>query len=144
MVYTTESALETQKLGALLVPHLRPGMVFGLEGGLGSGKTELVRGVMDVLNPNAIVRSPSFSLVNTYETPQFLIHHFDFYRLNDASELWEIGYDEYLNPDSVVFIEWAQLCAEQLPSHLLSIAYLEAQGDTRKIEFPFDLQGDEE
>ena len=140
MIYKTNSSDETQALGRSLARHLTPGMVFGLEGGLGSGKTELVRGVMDALNPSAVVRSPSFSLVNTYDTPKFLVHHFDFYRLNEGAELWEIGFDEYINPDSVAFIEWAQICADQLPKDLIYIAFTEAVGDSRIISIDFEEQ----
>ena len=114
-------------------------MVFALEGSLGSGKTELVRGVMDALNPSAIVRSPSFSLVNSYETPNFMVHHFDFYRLNESTELWEIGYDEYINPDAVAFIEWAKICADQLPATIIPITFLEAHQNFRQIEIGIEV-----
>ncbi len=137
--YTTNSSLETQELGRKLVSLVQPGDVVALEGGLGSGKTELVRGFMKELNPKAIVRSPSFSLVNTYDCDRFPVSHFDFYRLNSADELFEIGYEEYINPDTVCLIEWAQMFEESLPANTKYIKFIEAEGDRRVIECDVDL-----
>lgn len=139
MRFVTESSEETQALGSRLAKVIKPGDVFALEGGLGSGKTELVRGVVDALNPEAIVRSPSFALVNSYDTPVFPVHHFDFYRIHDSGELWEIGYDEYLNPDAVCFIEWAHLCKESLPKNIHTIRFVEAHDDHRVIESDMEI-----
>lgn len=137
--YETFSSEETQLLGRKLVSQVAPGDVVALEGGLGSGKTELVRGFMKELNPKAIVRSPSFSLVNTYECDLFPVSHFDFYRLNSPDELFEIGYEEYINPDTVCLIEWAQMFEESLPSNTKFIKFVEAEGDRRVIESDVDL-----
>lgn len=139
MIIETNSREETQNLGRKLSKVLSPGMVVALEGDLGVGKTELVRGVMLELNPTAIVRSPSFSLVNSYPTPNFAVNHFDFYRLNMAEELFEIGYDEYISPDSVTFIEWAQMFETALPFDVKIIKFLEADGDYRKIDCEIEL-----
>ncbi len=130
----TNSREETQALGAKLATILKAGDVVALEGGLGSGKTELVRGFMYQLNPQAIVRSPSFSLVNSYPTDNFPVNHFDFYRLTEADDLFEIGYDEYLSPDAVCFIEWAQMFEDSLPANTKIIRFVEATGDRRIIE----------
>ncbi len=139
MRFETNSAEETRALGEKLVTLLAPGDVVALEGDLGSGKTELVRGLMDALDPLAIVRSPSFSLVNSYETEQFVVNHFDFYRLGGADELFEIGFDEYVNAQSVCLIEWAEMFEEALPSETKYIRFIAAAADHRVIESDIDF-----
>lgn len=135
----THSREETQELGKRLAGLLKPGDVIALEGDLGSGKTELVRGVMLALNPSQVVRSPSFSLVNSYNTPNFPVHHFDFYRLHSADDLFEVGYEEYLSPEAVCFIEWAQMFEEALPKGVKIIHFVEASEDVRVIESDFEF-----
>ncbi|MGM0444013.1 MAG: tRNA (adenosine(37)-N6)-threonylcarbamoyltransferase complex ATPase subunit type 1 TsaE [Fibrobacterota bacterium] len=135
----THSPQETRRIGAALVPLLHPGDVIALEGGLGSGKTELIRGFMDAVSPDTVVHSPSFSLVNTYETAQFRVHHFDFYRLSAPEELFEIGFDEYLEENALVFIEWAALFEDALPGSTHIIKWIHAKKDLRRISLPFDI-----
>jgi len=108
--------------------------VYGLIGSLGSGKTEFVRGFIAALAPDAHVCSPSFTLVNTYRTDSFPVHHFDFYRLNTADELIEIGYEEYIsNDEAVVFIEWADMFPEVLPESVRYIRFTEDEKHVRII-----------
>ena len=81
------------------------------------------------------MRSPTFTLVNVYETPSFPVYHFDFYRLNDASEFTEIGLAEYLEGEGVCLIEWAELFLDELPRSALRTVRLEDTGDgCRRIE----------
>jgi tRNA threonylcarbamoyladenosine biosynthesis protein TsaE len=135
----SHSAEETRLLGKETAYCLSSGDIIALSGGLGSGKTEFVRGVMSVLNPVQIVRSPSFSLVNTYESPQFLLHHFDFYRLSFADELFEVGFDEYVYSEAVCLIEWADMFPEVLPGHTKYIRFTHAYENVRHIESDIQL-----
>ena len=130
----TTSPEETRVLGATLAGESTEGMVYGLIGDLGSGKTEFVRGFVAALSSDAVVRSPSFSLVNTYETDTFTIHHFDFYRLVDISELFEIGFTEYLAGNAVCLIEWADRFFEALPEGTKYIRFFEESETVRNIE----------
>lgn len=133
-VITTHSSEETQMIGNRLVSILKVGDIVVLTGDLGSGKTELVRGFMRELNPSAVVRSPSFSLVNSYESAQFNVNHFDFYRLASSDDLFEIGFDEYISSNSVNFIEWGEMFPEVLPKDYLYFNFKEADEDKRVIE----------
>ncbi|ERP38865.1 tRNA (adenosine(37)-N6)-threonylcarbamoyltransferase complex ATPase subunit type 1 TsaE [Chitinivibrio alkaliphilus] len=117
MQFTTHSAQETRLIGERLASLLSPGAVVALEGDLGSGKTELVRGYMSRVFPGEIVHSPSFSIVNTYGSGEQYVHHFDFYRLHSPDELFEIGFSEYLESTAVVFIEWADMFPHVIPPH---------------------------
>lgn len=88
--------------------EIHPPKVVLLSGAMGSGKTTLVRGLMDIWNgPPAT--SPTFSLVNEYRLPNGLVYHFDLYRLESVEELEEIGFEEYLQAEAISLIEWPEL-----------------------------------
>jgi tRNA threonylcarbamoyladenosine biosynthesis protein TsaE len=126
---------ETRNWGARFAGISRPGCLYVLEGELGAGKTEFVRGFVAALNPDAAVRSPSFSLCNIYETGPFPVYHFDFYRLTDATELDEIGFDEYATGDGVCLVEWGTLFPEILPPHARVIRFTDRGAGNRDIEW---------
>jgi tRNA threonylcarbamoyladenosine biosynthesis protein TsaE len=136
MKTTTVSAGATRALGARMAAAARPGDVIVLEGELGAGKTEFVRGFVAALNPSAPVRSPSFSICNIYETKEFPVYHFDFYRLTDASEFGEIGFDDYMAGEGVCLIEWGTLFPEVLPKEVKVIRFMDAGNGVREIDVP--------
>ena len=130
----TQNAQETRALGFALGQQLKPGDVLALEGGLGAGKTELVRGLCRGLQvPEEIdVQSPTFTIANVYPGPTPL-YHVDLYRVNDAKELYNIGLEEYLYGDGVCAVEWFSLCPEALPKRYLSIQLDFIGAESRKI-----------
>jgi len=96
----------TIALGAAIAPHLRRGDVVYLTGDLGMGKSTLARGLIRALtHPDQDVPSPTFTLIQGYDTPGFELLHLDLYRLEDPEETRELGLDEALH-DSVLLIEW--------------------------------------
>ena len=95
----TKSAAETRALGEKLAGRLQPGDVLLLEGDLGAGKSELTRGIAKGLGVTETVTSPSFTILNVYESGRFPLYHFDWYRLESSEELYELGMDEYLGGD---------------------------------------------
>lgn len=117
---------ETLALGQRLVRALPVPSFVALCGGLGAGKTALVRGMGAAVGTNE-VRSPTFTIVHEYETSPQLIH-FDAYRLRDAEELFAIGFEDYLAQDAVLVLEWAERVPEALPNERLEI-YLSGSGD---------------
>ncbi len=131
MKIRSTSVEQTRTAGARLAAQARPGDIYGLAGELGAGKTEFVRGFVAALAPDAAVRSPTFTLINTYETPSFPIHHFDFYRLKSPDELREIGFHEYLAGDGVCLIEWADMFADVLPGNARMVRFQVETGDDR-------------
>ncbi len=94
---------------------------------------------MEALSSGADVRSPTFSIVNTYHTPDFPIHHFDFYRIEDVREFASIGLDEYINGDGVCLIEWGDMYPEVLPDTTKRINFTEIDETTREIETLFEF-----
>ena len=121
----------TEALGAMLAERLRPGDVVGLYGGLGSGKTTLARAVLRAASGDRelIVPSPTFTLVEVYETARGTYWHFDLYRLEAAEQVYELGWEEAL-AEGIVLIEWPQRLGNLLPKHF-SVT-LEVDGDGRR------------
>jgi tRNA threonylcarbamoyladenosine biosynthesis protein TsaE len=95
----------TAELGARIAAHLRPGDVVALSGELGAGKTALARSILRALGVTGHVPSPTFTLVQTYEAPRLVVHHFDLYRIEDEQELRELGLDD-AKEEGAVLIEW--------------------------------------
>lgn len=127
----THSAAETRAFGEQLAAELRPGDVVLLEGDLGAGKSELARGVARGLGVTETVTSPSFTILNVYESGRVPLYHFDWYRLESAEELFEMGMDEYLGGDGIALVEWPGRCPEALPEKCLRIA-IEQTGETER------------
>jgi tRNA threonylcarbamoyladenosine biosynthesis protein TsaE len=123
----------TARLGARLARLLRPGDVIGLSGPLGVGKTTLARAVIETLAGEKEAPSPTFTLAETYETPDFLLWHFDLYRLDHPEDVWELGLEEALDGGAVL-IEWPERIASLLPSNTL-ILRLDVDGDRRRAYF---------
>ena len=111
----------TRRLGAAVARALQPGEAVCLFGPLGAGKTTLARGLVRALTtPQEDVPSPTFTLVQFYETARFALAHFDLYRLTRADEAYEIGLDEALE-DGAALIEWPERLDGRLPPDRLDI-----------------------
>jgi len=121
----------TESLGASLAARLKPGDVVGLKGDLGAGKTTLARAIIRAAanDPDLIVPSPTFTLVEVYETPRGAYWHFDLYRLEAPEQVYELGWEEAL-AEGIVLLEWPERLGPLLPQHLSVI--LELDGDGRR------------
>ena len=100
--------IEMRELGARLIEACDHGGIICLRGELGSGKTTLVRGALQSLGLVTGGRSPTYTLIEYYAFDNFDVAHFDLYRLGDPEELEYLGYRDYLNPQTLCFIEWPQ------------------------------------
>ena len=130
----THSAAETRALGARMAQEMKAGDVVLLEGELGAGKSEFARGVAGGLGVTETVTSPSFTILNVYESGRVPLYHFDWYRLESAEELFEMGLDEYLGGDGVALVEWPGRCPEAVPEKHLMIRFVQTGEETREIE----------
>lgn len=120
----------TQDLGAALASRLRRGEAICLTGPLGAGKSTLARALVRALTtPDEDVPSPTFTLVQFYDGPDFPLAHFDLYRLTSPDEAYEIGLDEALE-DGAALIEWPERLEGHLPADRLDIT-ISPQGDGR-------------
>jgi tRNA threonylcarbamoyladenosine biosynthesis protein TsaE len=124
----------TAELGARIARTLRSGDAVCLWGPLGAGKSTLARGLIRALTtPDEEVPSPTFTLVQTYETDAFPIAHFDLYRLEGADEAFELGLDEALD-DGVALIEWPERLSGRLPQSRLDIEIqMAGEGRTARL-----------
>ena len=110
--------------------------VWALHGDLGAGKTTLIKSVCEALGVKSSMTSPTFSIVNQYETNSHqTIYHFDFYRLKNEAEAYDIGVEEYLESGSYCFIEWPDRIGALLPLRYFDVSIYHQTNSTRKIEF---------
>ncbi len=137
MNHTTRSPDETFELARSFAQELTPGAVLALNGELGAGKTRFVQGLAAGLGvPSTIyVRSPSFTIINEYRGGRLPLFHFDFYRLDEASELADLGLEEYLDGEGITVIEWADRFPDALPERTQWIAFTVKDECTRTIVF---------
>jgi tRNA threonylcarbamoyladenosine biosynthesis protein TsaE len=125
---------DTEILAAEFSYLINPGQVIILNGNLGTGKTFFIKSVLKAFNVNG-VSSPTFSLVNEY-TGKMKFYHFDFYRIEIVKELYDIGFDEYMNDDeSVKFIEWGNLFPIVLPNKRIEIEIKLLDDFSRELYF---------
>ena len=127
----THSPEETRAFGRRLAEQLLPGDVLLFYGNLGAGKSEMTRGIAEGLGVSGPVTSPSFTILNVYDDGRVPLYHFDWYRLESAEELYEMGMDEYLGGDGVAVVEWPTQCPEAIPETHLAVK-LTPVGETER------------
>jgi tRNA threonylcarbamoyladenosine biosynthesis protein TsaE len=140
--FISHSPAETEALGERWGRAAQTGLVLALSGDLGAGKTQLVKGLARGLGVAARVHSPTFTLVNEYAGGRLRLFHLDLYRLETPAQLRSAGVEEYLQPDGVAVIEWAERFGEELlklhaggPARLVRVE-IEITGETgRRITF---------
>ena len=108
MKYMTHSPEETEKIGAALAEKMEPGTVIAYRGDLGAGKTAFTRGLARGLGYAEPVTSPTYTIVNEYLGGRLPLFHFDMYRLASADDLWDIGWEDYLERGGVCAVEWSE------------------------------------
>ena len=119
-VFPLPDLAATQILGARIAGHLRAGDSVALSGDLGAGKTTLARAILTSLGVAETVPSPTFTLVQTYETEKLIIGHYDLYRLKSPREMDELGLEEALELGAVL-IEWPERAGASLPENRLTV-----------------------
>ena len=132
MVYITNSERETEELGARIARELPDGSVVAFYGELGSGKTAFVRGMACGMGIDALVNSPTFTIVNEYIGPRSLFH-FDMYRLGSADELYDIGWEDYLARGGVCAVEWSENVEDAFEGDEVVITFRKLDDTTREI-----------
>ena len=108
MEFITNSPGETEKVGEALAKVLTPGAVIAYRGDLGAGKTAFTRGLARGLGSTEQVTSPTYTIVNEYLGGRCPLFHFDMYRLRSADDLFDIGWDDYLDRNGVAAVEWSE------------------------------------
>ena len=108
MQYTTNSPAETEAIGAALGQQLKAGTVLAYRGDLGAGKTAFTRGLARGLGCSEMVTSPTYTIVNEYLGGRLPLFHFDMYRLKSSDDLWDIGWEDYLERGGICAVEWSE------------------------------------
>ena len=142
MKVVTNSEFETIELGKTIGAELQNGMVIVLTGDLGSGKTKLTEGILTYFGLEKEISSPTFTIVNEYNTPKFDIYHFDVYRLEDSDEFYAIGGEEYFEK-GVCIIEWGELIEDALPKEYVKINFSRDLENENKRNIEIDYVGRE-
>ncbi len=130
--YISASPEDTFNFAGEIAAKLKSGDIIGLDGDLGAGKTVFVKGIAKALGIDEHITSPTFNIVKEYYGKEKL-YHFDVYRIDDIDELFQIGFDEYLNDDAISIIEWSQLISEALPEDIIRIKIVGSGYDERII-----------
>ena len=114
MILISNSPAQTEAVGAALAKVLTPGAVIAYRGDLGAGKTAFTRGLARGLGYTEPVTSPTYTIVNEYLGGRLPLFHFDMYRLRSADDLWDIGWDDYLDRGGVCAVEWSENVTDAL------------------------------
>ena len=143
MKYTTNSPAETEAIGAALGKILPPGSVIAYRGDLGAGKTAFTRGLARGLGCKEIVTSPTYTIVNEYLGGRIPLFHFDMYRLRSSDDLFDIGWEDYLDRGGICAVEWSENVADAMED-AVTITIEKLGEDSRQItieggEFLADL-----
>jgi tRNA threonylcarbamoyladenosine biosynthesis protein TsaE len=146
----TQSPAETAAIGEALAGCLRDGDVVLLHGDLGAGKTTLAKGIASALGVEDVVSSPSFSLVNEYDTRLAAavtrLYHLDLYRLRSEDDLASIGFDDFMAPaDGIALVEWPERASTALPERFLLVEIETVRAGSRRLRIvaiPDDEQWD--
>ena len=132
MNYITNSPAETEAIGAALGKQLKPGTVIAYRGDLGAGKTAFTRGLARGLGSEEMVTSPTYTIVNEYLGGRLPLFHFDMYRLASSDDLWDIGWEDYLERGGVCAVEWSEKVADAMED-AISITIEKLGEDSRSI-----------
>jgi len=119
MEFLTNSPAETEALGEKLAQTLTPGTVIAYRGDLGAGKTAFTRGLARGLGCTDLVTSPTYTIVNEYLNGRLPLFHFDMYRLASSDDLWDIGWEDYLERGGVCAVEWSENVADAMENAIV-------------------------
>ena len=132
MIFTTNSPMETERIGEALGKILPAGTVLAYEGDLGAGKTAFTRGLARGLGYTEPVTSPTYTIVNEYLSGRLPLFHFDMYRLRSADDLWDIGWEDYLDRNGICAVEWSENVADAM-ENAISVRIEKTGDESRRI-----------
>lgn len=130
--FLSHSEEETSVIAENICQHLSCGQVVAFSGGMGMGKTAFVRGALKAFGNSAFVSSPTFALVHDYGgTPH--VYHFDMYRVTCVDDLYSTGFYDYMNDESLLFIEWSENIRDELPENTVFVDISKGKEDNDRI-----------
>ena len=138
MDFITCSPQETENLGAALGKILKPGTILAYRGDLGAGKTAFTRGLARGLGYQDPVTSPTYTIVNEYLGGRLPLFHFDMYRLGSSDDLWDIGWEDYLERGGICAVEWSENVDDAM-ENAVYITIHKTGEETRRIEIEGEI-----
>ena len=132
MQYITNSPAQTEAVGAALASCLKPGTVIAYRGDLGAGKTAFTRGLARGLGVTERVTSPTYTIVNEYLSGRMPLFHFDMYRLSSSDDLWDIGWEDYIERGGVCAVEWSENVRDAMEG-AITVCIQKTGEESRKI-----------
>jgi len=133
VTFISDSPAETEALGRRFAGQLASGSILALEGELGAGKTHFAKGLVAGLGSEAVVTSPTFTIIHEYVGGRLPVYHFDFFRLEDRTRLVQLGLDDYFFGDGVCVVEWADRFVDLIPKEARWIRFEMKSPQTRVI-----------
>ena len=133
MDYTTHSPRQTEQLGRAFGAQLQPSDLVAFYGGLGAGKTAFIRGLAAGLGIQEPVTSPTYTVVNEYLSGRVPLFHFDLYRLSGADDLFDIGWEDYLQRGGVCAVEWSERVEDAFDGTEYTVALRKTGEKSREI-----------
>lgn len=130
--FVTHSPEETEAVGEALGKTLSPGTVIAYRGGLGVGKTAFTRGLARGLGCRETVSSPTYTIVNEYLGGRIPLFHFDMYRLHSSEDLWDIGWEDYLDRGGICAVEWSENVSDAMEG-AITVSITQVDDNTRDI-----------
>lgn len=137
MTLTITSLVQIHNVAKQFIDNIGTGKVFAFYGKMGSGKTTFIKAVCEELGVTDIITSPTFAIVNEYQSEQTPkpIFHFDFYRIKKLEEVYDMGYEDYFYSGSLCFLEWPELIEEILPADVVKVKIEEQADGSRTVTF---------
>ena len=132
MIFYTNSPAETEAVGAALGAVLQAGTILAYRGDLGAGKTAFTRGLARGLGCTDLVTSPTYTIVNEYLNGRLPLFHFDMYRLASSDDLWDIGWEDYLERGGICAVEWSENVEDAMEG-AISVTIEKLGEDARRI-----------
>lgn len=111
--------------------------IFAFYGSMGAGKTTFIKAICEEMGVEDVITSPTFAIVNEYcsATSGELIYHFDFYRIKKQEEVYDMGYEDYIESGAVCFMEWPELIEELLPEDVVKVSIKQQEDGSRIVEW---------
>lgn len=138
MDFLTDSPAHTEEVGQMLANALKPGTVIAYRGDLGAGKTAFTRGLARGLGYTQPVTSPTYTIVNEYQGGRLPLFHFDMYRLGSSDELFDIGWEDYLERGGVCAVEWSENVADAM-ENAITVTIEKTGEETRRIRLEGEI-----
>jgi len=127
------SLTNIDEISQLIVDKIKTIKTIMLRGELGSGKTTIVKSVLKKIGVNEVVTSPTFSIVNEYNSAETIVYHFDLYRIENTEELDVIGFEDYIYSQNICFIEWPEIVLDKINFKYLDIEVKYLDENNREI-----------